>query len=399
MKINLSTRLIISMAIGGLIPVMALTIFGLNSANRIADFSKKQLLAHADASIEVIERNLFERYGDVQAFASNPVARNFLSGEEKDASSLTDAINTYVKLYGCYPISIIVNASGKVVAVNSLDALAKPIDSSYLLGKDFSGAEWFVNAKQGRFTASDTLTGTVVGQPARDMDVNKLLGIDFETIGFAAPITGKNGEFLGVWKNFADMAFVENILHKPYKQMKESGITSTEITLLNDQGLVLAQLDPSATGSEDFVSDSKVILTENIVTEGREAAKDILSKSSTIGREFDPIHKEWTVYGSAKSKGALGYPNANWHVLVSVHEQDLLKRVVEITWIISACAVIFMFGAAVLIGRSISKPIVVCAQAVKKLADGDLSGSVKLKRGDEVGVLANSVDTCIENLR
>jgi methyl-accepting chemotaxis protein len=204
---------------------------------------------------------------------------------------------------------------------------------------------------------------------------------------------------LGVWKNFADMAFVENILHKPYKQMKESGILSTEISLLNEHGLVLGKLDPSATGSEDFIKDSKVILNENIVAEGREAAKDILSKTSSIGREFDPIHKEWTVYGAARSKGALGYPNANWHVLVSVHEQDLLKRVVEITWIISACAVIFMFGAAVLIGRSISKPIVVCAQAVKKLADGDLSGSVKLKRGDEVGVLANSVDTCIENLR
>ena len=233
MKINLSTRLVISMAIGGLIPVMALTIYGLNSANRIAEFSKKQLLAHADASIEIIERNLFERYGDVQAFASNPVARNFLSGEEKDSSSLTEAINTYVRLYGCYPISIIVDATGKVVAVNSLDALGKAIESNYLLGKDFSGADWFVNAKQGRFTASDTLTGTVVSQPARDLDVNKLLGIDFETIGFAAPITGKNGEFLGVWRNFADMAFVENILHKPYKQMKESGITSTEISLLN----------------------------------------------------------------------------------------------------------------------------------------------------------------------
>ena len=38
MKINLSTRLVLSMAIGGLIPVMALTIFGLKSANRIAEF-------------------------------------------------------------------------------------------------------------------------------------------------------------------------------------------------------------------------------------------------------------------------------------------------------------------------------------------------------------------------
>ena len=399
MKINLSTRLVISMAIGGLIPVMALTIFGLNSANRIADFSKKQLMAHADACVEVIERNLFERYGDVQAFASNPAAQEFLTSEDKDNTSLTAAINTYVKLYGCYPISMIVDASGNVVAVNSIDALGKPIESNYLLGKDFSTADWFVNAKQGRFTASDTLTGTVVGQPSHDKDLSKLLGADFETIGFAAPILGKNGEFLGVWKNFADMAFVDNILKKPYEQLKESGILSTETALIDKEGRVLAKLDPSATGSEEFVTDSRVILTENLITDGRIAAKEIANKDMCLGREFDDHHKEWTAYGAAKTKGVLGYPNANWSVLISVHEQELLKNVMEITWAISACAIVFMFGAAVIIGRSISKPIVVCAQAVKKLAEGDLSGSVKLKRSDEVGVLADSIDTCIENLR
>ena len=36
MKINLSTRLIISMAIGGLIPVIALAYYGISSANKIA---------------------------------------------------------------------------------------------------------------------------------------------------------------------------------------------------------------------------------------------------------------------------------------------------------------------------------------------------------------------------
>jgi methyl-accepting chemotaxis protein len=398
MKLNLSTRLIISMAIGGLIPVLALTILSINSANRIADFSRKQLLAHADASMESIERNLFERYGDVQAFASNPVGQNFLSGRETNNSALTESINTYVKLYGCYPISMVLDANGRVIAVNALDALGKPIDSKYLLGKDFSNADWFINAKQGRFTTSETLNGTVVGQPSRDPDVNKVLGANFITIGFAAPITDKSGDFLGVWKNFADFSIVDNILRKPYLQMKESGITSTELELINAEGVLLARLDPDATGNENFVNDPKIILSENIAKE-RESAKQALSQPTTTGREFDPIHKEWTAFGGAKSTGVLGYPNQNWTVLVSVHEQDLLKYVMETTWAISACAVIFMFVAAFIIGRSISKPIVTCAQVVKKLAQGDLTGSVKLQRTDEVGVLADSVDTCIENLR
>jgi methyl-accepting chemotaxis protein len=294
---------------------------------------------------------------------------------------------------------MVLDASGRVVAVNTVDATGKPIESQYLLGKDFSTTDWFNNAKQGRFTASETLNGTVVGNPSRDQEINKILGTNFISIGFAAPITGKNGEFLGVWKNYADFAIVDSILKKPYKQLKENGVTSTELELMDGQGVLLAKLDPEATGNEDFVTDPKVILSENLAIKGKESAKSALANASSTGREYDPEHKQWTAYGAAKTKGVLGYPNANWAVLVSVHEQDLLKYVVEITWTISVCAIIFMFVAAFFIGRSISKPIVACAQAVKKLAQGDLTGSVKLQRADEVGLLADSVDTCIENLR
>lgn len=399
MKINLSTRLIISMAIGGLIPVMALTIYGINSANRIAESARLNLLAQADAAVESIERNLFERYGDVQAFSSNPLVHHFLSGDEKDNAGLVDAINTYVKLYGFYPISLVLDAAGHVVAVNTVDALGKSINTQSLIGKDFSGADWFIDAKQGRFTVSESLNGTVVGRPTRDPEINKILGSNFVTIGFAAPITGKNGEFLGVWKNFADFSIVESILGKPFKQLKASGIGYIDIELMDASGVVLAELDPASKDKESFLNDPKVILNENLITQGRESAQQVNRIGSTTGREYNLEQKAWNAFGAAKTKGVLGYPNPNWSVLVSVHEQDLLKHVMEITWTISICAIVFMFAAAFFIGRSLSMPIVACARAVNQLAQGDLTGGVNLKRGDEVGQLANSVNDCIEHLR
>jgi FMN phosphatase YigB (HAD superfamily) len=77
MKINLSTRLIISTAISGLIPLIALALYGLNSADKIAKNAQKELLSISEFAIESIERNLFERYGDVQAFALNSVLQDF----------------------------------------------------------------------------------------------------------------------------------------------------------------------------------------------------------------------------------------------------------------------------------------------------------------------------------
>lgn len=399
MKINLSTRLIISMAIGGLIPVIALAYYGISSANKIAKTMMAELSGLAEFSVESIERNLYERYGDVQAFATNSLVQTFLNSSRADNSELTSTINTYVKLYGIYKISMVTDEKGHVVAVNTLDKEGKPLDTAYLIGKDFSQSDWFKNARDGRFTSSETLNGTVIGDPVRDADVNKPFDKNDLTMSFTAPISDKSGKFLGVWRNILDFNIIHDLISHPYQKLKEEGITSTELILIDAKGTVLAQFDPDATGNEEFVTDPKVILSENLLKEGYESAKKVTSGQSGSDREFDEHHKEWTVSGFYNSAGILGYPDSNWSLIVRVHEQDLLKGVIETTWTISGCAVIFMFIAAFINGRSISAPIVACSKAVEKLANGDLTGEIKLKRTDEVGVLATSIDTCIQSLR
>ena len=399
MKINLSTRLIISTAISGLIPLIALALYGLNSADKIAKNAQKELLSISEFAIESIERNLFERYGDVQAFALNSVLQEFFSASLQNATDLTAAIDNYVKLYGMYKLSMVVDAQGRVVAVNSVDAKGKPIDSSYLIGKNFSNEPWFIDAREGRFTSSKSLSGTVISEAMRDEDVKKAASHNDLVVGYSAPIFSKKQEFIGVWRNLADFGLVEEILSKIYERLKLRGLNSTEINLIDLKGTVLSQFDPNATGSEEFVHDPSVILTQNLVQEGYESAKKATAGESSFAREYDQKHKEWAAAGFAKTKGALGYPDSKWALIIRVDEQELLRNVVLNTWIISGCAVLFMFTAAFIIGRSISNPIVACVEVVKQLAKGDLTGSIKLKRSDEVGVLASSVDTCIQNLR
>jgi len=399
MKINLSTRIILSMATAGLIPVLALVALTIDKANTIAEMASEEMHVMALNGLDTIERNLFERYGDVQAFATNEVVS---SGDWMDPNvnkAIVDAINNYVRLYGIYALSMVLDQNGIVVAVNTRDAASKPLETSFLLGKDFSKTDWFKNCKEGRFTESESLSGTVVSDVSRDSDACAILGPETLVIGYSAPILGKNGEFRGVWKNLADFSLVEDIIESAYGNLEKRGIKSGEITLANSQGTLLAFLEPALTGSLDFNRAKNGVLKKTKEELGTESISLAAQGKEGSLREVCPDKNIWQISGYAKSNGALGYPGLGWIMTVSVTEQDLLNNVHEISYGMGAAAILILLVSAFFIGRSISRPVVACANEVQKLANGDLTARVDIRRSDELGVLADSVNTCVQNLR
>ena len=64
--------------------------------------------------LDKIDRFLFERYGDVQAFAANPLARG-------TQAQRTEAANFYTRTYGIYDLMVIADADGRITAVNTVD--------------------------------------------------------------------------------------------------------------------------------------------------------------------------------------------------------------------------------------------------------------------------------------
>lgn len=399
MKINLSTRLILSMAAGGLIPLIALVVFSLTQANTISRMASEEMNTLAITSLDIIERNLFERYGDVQAFATNRVLDAEDWNDPQAGQSITTAINNYIRLYGIYNLSMVLDEKGKVVAVNTVNAKNEPINSSSLIGKDFSRAQWFIDSREGRYNSSEILSGTVVSDVAKDPDAIALFGAETLVIGYSAPITSPDGQFRGVWRNLADFTLVEDVIKGAYDALENRNIKSGEITLANKSGTLLAKYDPAFIGTRDFKRSQNGVLTGSATEGGAESINLAVSGKSGYNRELCPDKKIWQITGYAKSAGALGYPGLGWALSVSVEEQDLLNNVVAITYGLAVAAIVALLVAAFLIGRSISKPITACAVAVERLAQGDLTAVVNIKRSDEVGILAQSVNTCVQNLR
>lgn len=399
MKINLSTRIILSMAAAGLIPLLGLVALAIQGANTIAKMASEEMLTMSRDCMDIIERNLFERYGDVQAFASNRVLKAENWKDPAVNKEIVDAINTYVRLYGIYSLSMVLDQDGRVIAVNTIDAKGKSLDTAFLIGKDFSKTEWFKNSKEGRFTESELLTGTYVSDVSRDVDAGAVFGPETLVIGYSAPILGANGEFRGVWRNLADFTLVEDIIRSSYKALEYRGIKSGEITLANSQGTLLAFLEPSLMGSLNFNRAENGVLKKTKEELGTDSILQAVQGKDGYLREVCPDKNVWQISGYTKSEGALGYPGLGWVMTVSVTEQDLLKYVHEIAYGMGALSILILLVAAFFIGRSISNPVVACAREVQKLAEGDLTARVDIGRSDEIGLLADSFNKCVANLR
>jgi methyl-accepting chemotaxis protein len=79
----------------------------------MVDRQKIDFQSNAESLGASVAAQFFERYGDVQAFALNPV----FSGKNK--SEMVEALNNYVALYGIYDLVLFVDKDGSLIASNN----------------------------------------------------------------------------------------------------------------------------------------------------------------------------------------------------------------------------------------------------------------------------------------
>lgn len=322
---SLKFRLMLSFVLVGLIPAIVMELNATNMAGESEELLNKQTKGLATDVADKIDRNLFERYGDVQAFGYNTALHDEENWYHSDGDSpLVRAMNKYIIAYGVYSLSVFVDASGKVAAVSTVDKTGKPIKSEFLYQKSFADSRWFQDAMAGKFTTAEGfLSGTVVEDLYVDADVKALYGNEGLTMGFSAPVSDDSGKVIGVWKNYAELDVVEAIVTDAWKSAEKLGWSSAGITLINSAGQVIVDYDPAKQGSTAVVRDMSKILKENLVQAGFEPAKQSLSGNSGVWsgslREGEPNY----VVGYDKFKGALGFVGMPWAVMVREQEDSL----------------------------------------------------------------------------
>ncbi len=406
LRLGLRNKLILLLLIFGLIP--ALTMFGmmLYASGTIRDDLDARVASSAAQIDDVIDRNLFERYGDVQAFGMNSaVLDEWNWNNPAPDNPLIRAMNGYMTGYGIYKLMLVLNPYGKVVAVNSVDATGKPLDTKGLLGLEFPKERWFADAIKGAFLKGrNGFTGTAVGQPQHVAMVAKLYGNDGYVIPFSAPIKDPTGKVVAVWVNFADFGLVEQIIDSFYQDFAAKGAPNTEITLLDAQGRILVDYDPKAQGFTNLAGykrDPKVIGRLNLAENGVAAAQHAIKGESGAMISEHARKKIMQVAGYHHSNGAYDYPGLGWSALVRepvgeayASVNTLTHRMVVIMLI--AGGIILALGG--LIGARFAKPIIGLTGVMRLLAGGDDTVEIpNARRADEIGDMARTVEVFKRN--
>jgi methyl-accepting chemotaxis protein len=387
----------------GFIPMVVVGLIAYNASHTIEGSVGTRFQAQAEGVADKIDRNLFERYGDVQAFGFNSVldqkAHWYSSGIEDNP--IVQVMDQYVDTYDLYYLTILVDLEGRVIAVNSKDADGKRIQSQGLYGKNYREAAWFRALKAQQFTTkmpfsapeNMAATGTYIEDLLVDPDVKAAYpGDDGLTLGYSAPVY-RDGKIVAYWSNRAKFSIVEDILRSAQQIMKSAGFLESAAILLDKDGKILMNYDPVFTGTDQIRHDFTALMTDNLATRGITAATGAVMGRSGFATDPHPRTGVPQMIGYTHLKGALGYPGMNWSVLLLVDHDDAIgdARAINRNVLIAiiVCLVIILI-AGIFIGRIGVRGISLVSEAVAKLAGGALDTRVSVTSKDEIGILAQA---------
>ncbi len=140
-RLPIRAKLSLLFLIFGLVPALAVFMIFLTSRHEFEAAFARPVVNLAHQINDVIDRNLFERYGDVQAFGYNTAAHDPANWRyPADSNPLIGTMNSYMTAYGIYKLMVLVSPKGEVLAVNSVDSRGKPIPSEPIYQHSFAEA-------------------------------------------------------------------------------------------------------------------------------------------------------------------------------------------------------------------------------------------------------------------
>ena len=236
--------------------------------------------------------------------------------------------------------------------------------------------DYIINAFAGKGTVSDVLISRVTNQP-----VVMLASPIYQTDEKGAPIVGaliarKDGG-----------TFLANLV----AQIK-TGYKTGYGYLINYEGTVAAHPNTELVLSQ-FNPIKEV--------ENDPSLKNLADMVSTALKEKSGYA---TYYYEGKDRIAVftEIPGHRWKLVQVVEKDEAMSQVLFIRNIMlvigAACGVLGII-VAIIIGRSIAKPIVQIAAMMEDIGKGDLTQSFNLDSKDEIGDLSRNMNTTLENIK
>lgn len=225
-------------------------------------------------TIDKIDRNLFERNCDAQAWAKFDKVVNCLCTPDSDTvSQACDFLKNLVDIYEVYIDLFVIDTEGKIIA----SGVRKE-----LMGIDVNGKGWFQEAKK---------TNTI---SVSDMYLSSFDNL--YTIAYTCPIRDREDKIIGYFSTRFNWDFIYDIINSA--RIGEKG----DIWIINKEGFVIA------------CRNRKGILSENM--KHLQAAKNAIN-GEIYGYILENDHYgNSKIYGYAHTRGYNAYQGKNWSAVI-----------------------------------------------------------------------------------
>lgn len=394
---KIKSKVMLCMILAAVLPSITIMAVFWNKEPELVKATEDSLQNAAQRVADITDRNFMERYGDVQAFTENGLVRDANNWASEQNFNLQNAINKYVTGYGIYPVMLVLDNNGIVKMSNTVDTKGKPIKYQNFIGKSFAKENWFKLANEKKFLkGKNGLTGTSVVGPFQNDVVNSIYGLaDSYTVAFSAPIYDFNGQKIGVWVNFADMKAIEEVTAETYQSLKLNNLHSSEITILDNSGNIIADFDGTKHQKTGYVRDFNVLGKYNLIKEGSQIAKLALSGKSGVITTVNTRTKQKQIGGYVFANGYGDFAGLGWSVLVRAPEEEVhyfADNFFSIILIIAFLAVAAMAAFGVIFGGKLGGLIAELADTMLIVARGGTVGEIpSTEREDSIGDMARSL--------
>jgi methyl-accepting chemotaxis protein PixJ len=362
-KLSLKTKVTLLATLLGLAPIAAigaLSYVQIDSALRqqTAQEQKTRAIEIADK----FNRFIFERNGDVEVLASQPVFADSRLSALTPPEAKVKLLDQYISSYQIYDSIAFFDLKGNVLAQNKGAALTNHLDRKYF---------------------QDVLkTGkTVISEPEKSKSTGK--GV----IHFATPVKDvATGQIIGVMRTRAPIERLEGPLKDFQSKHEDYHISDRR----NGKIFISSNGDYTDKAEDKDLGEAREKGTMVRHHTG------IVSNSKAGGAVNPNDHGDHIELMTATNLGKLeGMQQLPWTVYTVIDEEAAfatLSGLLTTILIGAGVTAAITFGLASLIANRSTRPIADAAKVVAKIGQGDFNDRLEVTSGDEIGQLGSNIN-------
>ena len=381
MFISIKNRLIFLLIIFTLIPFILLRIV---AYPRIQSDLQDVLIRNLDGighkQSELVTTWINERMKNARVVANNPLMAKCarITREDKDYSDIVQYLEVIKSEYG-YKGVLVSNDKGLVTIATMGENV----------GGDIAEMDYFKQSVQGNTFVSNVIPSEV---PLINEFGEKELGMP--TMFVSTPLKDREGVVIGVVSLRIDV----NALNELMLSLK-LGQTG-ETYLVNKDGYMITESRFSAHLKEMGLVKKRCTLELKLIS--RETGELTAGVKQCVAGNSGFDVKGYKDYSGITVLGVWRWlPEFNWGVMAEIDRDEGYGAAYNLNYIVSSLLLVLAFPivlVAYFIGRKTSVPIIKLKEVTEKMASGDLTQRVDIKREDEIGVLANSFNVMAKSL-